>query len=55
MKNCLKKQKNILYTLSNQEKSINYNRLLFRRDKNLEFDFKDYIFLKELLKDIYYQ
>ena len=32
--------KNILYTLSNQEKSIDYKRLNFKRDKNLELDFQ---------------
>ena len=39
--------------LINQEKSINYRRLNFKRDKNLEFDFKDYKNLREFFKDIY--
>ena len=47
--------KNILYTLSSQEKYIDYKRLIFKRDKNLEFDFIDYKSLKELFKDIYYK
>ena len=40
---------------NNQEKSIYYKRLTFRRDKNLEFDFRDYRSLKELFKEIYYR
>ena len=47
--------KNILYTLSNQEKSIDYKRLNFKRDKKLEFDFRDYKPLKELFKEIYHK
>ena len=48
--------KNIFYMLSNQEKSVNYKKLNFKRDKNnLEFDFRDYNSLKELFKDIYYK
>ena len=39
--------KDILYTLTNQEKSIVYKRLGFKRDKNLEFAFRDFKFLKE--------
>ena len=31
-----------------------YNRLNFKRDKNFEFDFRDYRSLKELFKEIYY-
>ena len=31
--------KNTLYTLSNQEKNIDYRRLNFKRDKNVLFDF----------------
>ena len=41
------KIKNMLNQLNNQEKSINYERLNFKRDKNLEFDFRDYRSLKE--------
>ena len=47
--------KNILYTLSNQEKSINYKKLSFKRDKNLVFDFRDYTSSGELFRDIYYK
>ena len=47
--------KNVLYTLSNQEKSINCKILSFKRDKNLVFDFRDYRYLKELFRDIYYK
>ena len=47
--------KNILYILSNQEKSISYKRLNFKRDKNFLFNFRDYRSLKELSKDIYYK
>ena len=47
--------KNILYTLSNQEKSINCKRLSFKRDKILVFDFREYSSLKELSRDIYYR
>ena len=51
-----KEAKNIFYMLSNQEKSVNYKKLNFKRDKNnLEFDFRDYNSLKELFKDIYYK
>ena len=39
--------KDILYTLTNQEKSIDYKRLGFKRDKYLEFAFRDFKFLKE--------
>ena len=35
--------------------SISYKRLNFKRDKNLEFDFRDYKSLKESFKDIYYK
>ena len=31
-----------------------YNRLNFKRDKNFEFDSRDYRSLKELFKEIYY-
>ena len=47
--------KNILYTISNQQKNIDYKRLSFERNKNLEFDFSGYNSLKELFKDIYYK
>ena len=48
----LKKQKICLY--ANQEKSFNYKRLNFKRDKSMEFDFRDYKSLKKLFKEIYY-
>ena len=38
-----------------QEKSIDYKRLSFKRDKNLESDFRDYKSLKEFFKDTYYK
>ena len=44
----------MLNKLNNQEKSINYKRLNFKRDKNLEFDLRDNKPLKELFKGIYY-
>ena len=44
------KIKNMLNQLNNQEKSINYKRLNFKRDKNLEFDFRGYRSLKEFLR-----
>ena len=47
------KVRDMLMKLINQEKSINYRRLNFKRDKNLEFDFKDYKNLREFFKDIY--
>ena len=47
--------KNVLYTISNQQKNIDYKRLSFRRNKNLEFDFSGYNSLKELFKGIYYK
>ena len=46
--------KGILYGISNLEKSIDYKRLNFKRDKNLEFDFRDYRTLRELFKNIYF-
>ena len=45
--------KNVLAKLSNQEKIIKYKKLSFKRDKKLEFDFRDYRSLKELFKAIY--
>ena len=44
-----------LYILSKQEKTIYYKKLDFKRDKNLEFSFRDYKSLKELFKSIYYK
>ena len=46
--------KNVLNTLSSQEKSINYKKLYFKRDASLKFDFRDYTSLKEIFRDIYY-
>ena len=34
--------KNMLIKLNAQEKSIDYKKLIFKRNKNLEFDFRDY-------------
>ena len=42
--------KNVITKLNNQEKSINYKKLSFKREKKLEFDFRDYSSLKELFK-----
>ena len=47
--------KNMLTKLDNKEKTINYKKLSFRRDKNLKIDFRDYRSLKELFKEIYYR
>ena len=47
--------KNVLPNLSNQERIIEYKKLSFKRDKNLNFDFRDYRSLKELFKAIYYR
>ena len=47
--------KNVLPKLSNQEKIIEYKKFSFKRDKNLDFDFRDYRSLKELFKAIYYR
>ena len=41
MKNCLKKQKNMIVKLRNQEKIINYKKLSFKRDKYFGLDFSD--------------
>ena len=54
MKTSLKKQKIYLLSLIIKKKSINYETLNFKRDKKLEFDFRDYKSLKELFKEIYY-
>ena len=47
--------KNMLSKLSNQEEIINYRKLRFKRDKKLDFDFTDYVSLKQLFKAIYYR
>ena len=47
--------KNILIKLNAKEETIDYKRLSFKRDKNLEFDFRDHKLLKEFFKDIYYK
>ena len=47
--------KNMLIKLNAQEKIIDYKRLSFMRDKNLEFDFQDNKSLKECFKDINYK
>ena len=45
----------VLTKLSNQEKIINYKKLSFKMDRNLDFDFRNYRSLKELFKRIYYR
>ena len=45
--------KNVLNTLSNQEKRVNYRELYIERDAGLKFDFRDYKSLKEIFRDIY--
>ena len=42
--------KDILYTLTNQEKNIDYKRLGFKRDKNLEFGFRDFKVFKRMIQ-----
>ena len=44
--------KNILYKLSDQEKKY-WLQKAFNRDRNLEYDFRDYKSLKGLFKDNY--
>ena len=55
MKNCLKKQKMCFLSLVIKKKIIEYKKFSFKRDKNLDFDFRDYRSLKELFKAIYYR
>lgn len=50
-----RKAKKIIYKLNNQENNTKYKRLSFKRDKYLEFDFRYYIPLRELFRDIYYK
>ena len=45
--------KNMITKLSIQEKIIDYTNLRFKRNKNLEFDFREYRSLKNMLKEIY--
>ena len=47
--------KDIFIKLNNLEISINYKKLIHKRDRNLEFDFTDYSFLKKIFKEIYYR
>ena len=47
--------KNMLIKLNAEEKIINHKRRGFKRDKNLEYHFRDYKYLKEFFKDIYYK
>ena len=49
------KAKNILAKLDNQEKLIKHKLLYFKASNTNEFDFRDYSFLKELFKQIYYR
>ena len=51
---CLKKQK-ICFTHFAIKNKVSATRLNFKRDKNVEFNFRDYKSLKELFKDIYYK
>ena len=44
----------MLIKRNNQQKIIDYKKLYFRRDKNLEFDFRDYKSFKKIFRDIYY-
>ena len=45
----------VMNCLSNQKKNINHKRFSFKRDKNLVFDFRDYRYLTELFRDVYYK
>ena len=47
--------KNELVKLNNQEKKFDNKRLYFKRDKDFEFDFRDYRPLEELFQGIYYR
>ena len=47
--------KNVLVRLSNHEKIIDYKKLDFSRDNNLEFYCSDYRSLKKLIKAICYR
>ena len=49
------KAKNMLIKLNAQEKSIDYKRLSFSKDKKLKFDFREYKSLKEFFNDICYK
>ena len=51
---CLKKQTIFSTHLVIQKKALTAKSLPLR-DKNLVFDFRDYSFLKELFRDIYYK
>ena len=51
----LQEVKDTLIKLSNLDKSINYKKLMFKRDQNLILDFTDYKSLKEFFKEIYYR
>ena len=47
--------KNVFTKLNNQEKLINYRKLSFKGDKDMEFDFSGYERLKELFRAIYHR
>ena len=49
------KAKNVLAKLDNQEKLIKHKLLYFKASNTNESDFRDYSFLKELFKQIYYR
>ena len=46
--------KNVYEKLVNQEKLINYQKLNFRGSNNIDYDFSNFIPLKELFRRIYY-
>ena len=50
-----KEAKNIITKRKNPEKKVDQKRLSFKRDKNLELDFRDYMSLNEFFKSIYYR
>ena len=48
------KANSMLIKLNNQQKTINYERLNLKRDKNFNFDFRGYKSLEEFFKEMYY-
>ena len=46
--------KNILEKLNNQEKLINYKKLCFKGGNKVDYDFINFISLRELFRTIYY-
>ena len=45
---------NMLEKLNNQEKIINYKKLYFKGGNKVDYDFTNFIFLRELFRIIYY-